>query len=441
MSDRLPSELWRLIFREATCVPNLLSTEWDYDPDEHIWDDWGSPSPPHYVDMSATTITTKRAIAGVCKSWRDVGVEFLYESIEIPEDPTGPNARIGTLASIFERSTSDGQLRVGHMSSSASLGYGWWTKRIACANDFPSSDEEAKDLFSLLGLCHNLQIFSMIKMRGRGQPCPRSYLVGLSSLLESRFAHSLRRVEYYTRPPRFRDDTSTASTIPRVPGLTCLGIVVREGTAVFDIPECHLESFRSVTTLTIRLPSDILNLPSHWTFSSLLSLAIRNVATGDIPALVPFVKRHRDTLIHLYISTIGETGNDLMLTLLSETPNVRSMALDDSGFLHWMKAMVGRASSSDDPAFSFLTHIGVTPLADEQASEDWAEEGEQSAPSRTRRGVELMLEAGLFPKLKVMLVRNMGSIVEEPSWSVIADKCKARSIQLKDQTTRMARSI
>ena len=79
----LPSEIRYLILRKATHVPDLLSTTWNYAPEDRIWDDWDLDASDR---ASNAGLTTKRAIIQVCRAWRQMGLESLYEAIHFSGD-------------------------------------------------------------------------------------------------------------------------------------------------------------------------------------------------------------------------------------------------------------------------------------------------------------------------------------------------------------------
>ena len=77
-NPQLPPEIWREIFEVATYVPRLLDNTWDYSPSEELWRGWSDS----YRD---TALHTRRSILSVCRFWRAIGLEFLWEVVEIPE--------------------------------------------------------------------------------------------------------------------------------------------------------------------------------------------------------------------------------------------------------------------------------------------------------------------------------------------------------------------
>lgn len=104
----LPPELWRSIFHHAVdVVPFLFDTEWDYDPDNRIWEGWiGCWSAP----LQNQTIQ-RRTLVQVSREWRELGSEFLYEVVRIPS-PVKYD-RLGVLIDIFKASAARGERGYG----------------------------------------------------------------------------------------------------------------------------------------------------------------------------------------------------------------------------------------------------------------------------------------------------------------------------------------
>ena len=131
---RLPAEIWREVIASATHVPGLLQTTWYHDLDDQLWHGWRP-----IKDMA---IATKLAITSVCREWRVLGIEFLYEAIQIPQ-ANGPS-KIKTLLAALPVSEEA-------PSSTSQLGYGWWIKRL----EFPIEVFYPENFEDLKSLLHN----------------------------------------------------------------------------------------------------------------------------------------------------------------------------------------------------------------------------------------------------------------------------------------------
>ncbi|KAH7912054.1 hypothetical protein BJ138DRAFT_1134967 [Hygrophoropsis aurantiaca] len=113
---RFPPELWLKIFGLATSVPGLMNCN-----------DVSQSDLPHTIlkkkeqDLLKKSLVTKRNLVQVCRTWHDMAVEFLYQSIII--------SRVNALSSLhnaLQRSSESSPHRVSLSTSS----FGWWTKRL-----------------------------------------------------------------------------------------------------------------------------------------------------------------------------------------------------------------------------------------------------------------------------------------------------------------------
>ena len=101
----LPPELWRIILRIANYAPFVLDLEWKYGVDEHLWAGWDTHGPA----VDSLSEKTKRAVVLVCRSWREMAVEYLYENIQIPPEPSEATQ----LVEVMRRSASDSERGYG----------------------------------------------------------------------------------------------------------------------------------------------------------------------------------------------------------------------------------------------------------------------------------------------------------------------------------------
>ena len=98
--NNLPTEILRQILRFATRVPFLLNLDWDYAPEDHLWEGWES------IDVNDTAIQTKRAIVQVCRTWKELGVEFLYETIQVYDPSADKPDRVRELVKVLRQSSA-----------------------------------------------------------------------------------------------------------------------------------------------------------------------------------------------------------------------------------------------------------------------------------------------------------------------------------------------
>ena len=119
-SPQLPAETWHAIFRLATYVPQLFDMTLIH----------GHEQPCHLVNVDPSDATnsaydTRRSIVSVSHLWRELGLEFMWESLEIHiPSKLSVESPLFKLAELF-----------------TSSGYGRWTKQIgiATADDSASS--------------------------------------------------------------------------------------------------------------------------------------------------------------------------------------------------------------------------------------------------------------------------------------------------------------
>ena len=311
MPVHLPTEIWRIIFRQATYHPGL-ETEWDDDAEARKWS--GRDFEAASVDLESQR--TKRAIVHVCSIWREIGLEFLWESIHIPS--AVDYTQIRNLIEVFMASASYyPQVRDG-----PSHGHGGWVRRISSSCDFLSS-VDVHHLFNLLDHCRNLRAFIARSQDGDAS-APVPVQRRLSQVLESRFQCSLRRLELYINLTTLDEAPiiSAESMIPHLEGLTSLGITMRN-----DIPDfAQNRSFNCVTSLTLHLPS-LLSIPLPWSFPRLQNLVLNNIFDGDVQHLASFLIRHQDALLYLRVSSPVDEDNAVP-ALLPYTPSLKRLTVD-----------------------------------------------------------------------------------------------------------------
>ena len=297
----LPSELWRSIFRYAVYVPHLFDVNWAYEPEETLWEGWNV--------VKDSQAVTRRAITQVCREWKELGSEFLHEFIEIPVDE---EEEFGHLLASFKAS---------EMASRSKIGYGWWTKRIDCPVALFMEGQEGP-LLSILDLCHNLQIFSV---PGVGM-VDTSVQIRVARLLETRFRHSLRRVDLLLQGDELDPTMDYAAVLPDV-RLQSLGMTIREP----YLPHSLHPSLEGVTTLTLFLPAMVPDDPLPVFFPRLTTLALTQLGTGDIPSIRPFINNHDKTLANVYVHE-GAVSISSIYHLISGCVSIKTLTFHQTAF-------------------------------------------------------------------------------------------------------------
>ena len=361
MSLHLPNEIWREIFRESTFVPFLLDTEWKYSPEDELWSGWGCLNP--YQDLGFRTETlksgmTKRSIVSVCRVWRGVGIEFLYESIQIPYE----KRLVTRLLEIMKRSVSESY-----------LGHGWWTKRIGWV-DTRRSFKSMEAAISLMDFFHNLEIVTLLNQRIAYADQTR-----LADVCRSRFSHSLRRFEGSVYNPDPSNPAKCMDTLPNVP-LTSLSISIT--TSIYNSPLHPV--FDAITTLVIYLPVIVNYRPAEWHFPNLKSLSFWNFTEFDMQVImVPFVQRHSHTLTYLHLKPTYPEINSI--PLLSHLKNIaRTLSLGYDHLQHLWRLVQGNSGGFTVLHLPSITHLGIV------GSVSFA---------HIKGVIDRLLEYGMFPNI------------------------------------------
>ena len=316
----LPTEILRDILRDAVHAPFLLDTEWDYDPDQMIWQSWNVEDRPAVQQEWALSQQTRANIVVVCRTWREVAREFRFEAIDIPE--TMSTQALTNRVEML-------RLRPG----SESRTHGWWTKRIILHLG-PTRSEDINNLYiALLESCHNLEILTFAPSNGDHHDAPlhtMSFTVtthsriirNLANLIQKRFPHSFRRFDLEIVPYinyHLPDETTV------IPGVTLLSLSIKLHTIRAPSPV----SLNSITCLTI--PSDLEWL-NEWYLPCLRHLGLTRLGFyRDQVHLQSFFNRHEHTLRSLSVFSGFVVGlEDINLaTLVSSAKNITSINVQD----------------------------------------------------------------------------------------------------------------
>ena len=296
----LPPEVWRRILRQATYTPDLLATTWGYDAKDRIWEGWYDEVTTIMEQRQAldNDLVAKYNIFRVCRKWREIGTEFLYEVINIPFGQTTNSTRLNNLLHTLTPSAAGSTAPSTGMDDGIGYGYGWWTRRVTLSL-LDLSPDHLGNLFTLLEHRHNVRIFGLYS----AEEMETETYMRLVRLLEFRFSHSLRRVEIFL----VLADSIHPFIIPNIHNLTCLGVPMMKEESIIP-PQRHGDSFKHITTLSLLVPSHLNGLPSDWNFTRLENLSLWNVGDTNANRLVPFLERHDATLSHLHIASMS-SGN------------------------------------------------------------------------------------------------------------------------------------
>ena len=391
-ANRLPVELWYYIFRIAVHVPLLFCIEWEYFPQERLWEGWES--------IEDIAMETKRAIVQVCRSWREVGVQFLYEAIQLREEES---ERIMDLVNVLQQS-----------ASASGQGYGGWIKRIDCHSTLVSS-EDVERLASLLECCHNLQILSISAHEGS----EAGIQTRLNPIIQSRFVHSLNRLDYFV------DNIFKDGFLPNV-RLTSLGIDPLQLSS--DTP-LH-PSLAEVTTLTINPSSTgvIRHFPSQWHLPRLRTLAIMHLIDPEIPVLQPFIERHQSTLIHLSLQVATSASPRNPGRLLGSLSCLQSVTLNDKD----IPGLTRTARQDGRNANPTVEYLGIIPFSTSHNLDR----------DCITKGLGDILQHGVFPKLKVVRLlcerdHELFTTQAADYWDAAVELCELHLVRLESREGKL----
>ena len=339
--------------------------------------------------------TTRRSIVAVCRMWKEIGMEFQHEFINIPTW-RGGEERIDGLIRLFKASMT-----------ASSQGHGWWTKRINCNIEVLSRTQYVEKLFELLELCHNLGSFTVI---GRAD-IALSIRTRLAHTLQTRFSHSLRRFECAP--------TGNALGDLVLPALPLRSLTILACGSYLDKPDCP--SFNTITTLSLHAPYSFESNLSHprLYFPRLRTLAVLYPKTTGILLLQSFFERHNRTLKNLYLLT-GNFIKDLPEIFRGGT-GIQWLTLNWQDLYHLVRAVEE----------GLIPLVGIQRLGIVRAKQEDVEKVLRPAIMR-------VIERKALPDLVVLRFMCLISPVrfQTNRWRVIIQKCLENQVKLEDSRGR-----
>ena len=301
MLPPLPSELWIKILRTATEISGLRDND---------------SNPSGRVVGHQATLETKMAIVGVCRTWRAIGIDFLYEYIVL--SVKGGETKTAALCEWFS------ELFVQHADEPR--GYGRATKRIDF-EIFLLQNGWADSLFRLLGCIQDLNVLVALPYRAGARICEEDILMRLWHLVEERFSHSLWRLAanlstHHVKTRNASDNFSYAKHLPRLP-LRALEVGMDDFTAKDDEPPFALDT---VSTFGINVATFVhLDQCPDWYCPNLKNLLLRQIVDREILLLIPFLNRHSDQITYLEIRVDHATLLSDVGKILEQTPRLRHL--------------------------------------------------------------------------------------------------------------------
>ena len=389
----LPSEVWREVFRHAIYVPRLLDTKWDYDPDDQLWCGWEF--------VKDTAIGTKRTIVQVCREWHALGIEFLYETIQIGHTRPVGEGQVEELAATLSLAPDSS----AHSSSPTSVSgsyaqsYGWWTKRLDChalvfQHYFPA-------LTLLLTQFHNLSVVTIEPVQA-----PNDMTLRLIQIFESRFSHSLRRLDI-----KIHKNGSPHPDLPVIP-LFSLDICVKYSLSHSG----KQDSFKNISSLTLDLPSTLQSYDDSLYFPNLKHLGLLSIGLLDISTLMQFVNRHSETISSLNMQPLGTCRR--LSHLINCTRNLRTLTLHDTAIMYLM---------TEQSSYPGITHVGLqstTRLQYLGRCLGWLE--------------RILKERSFFPDLTlVRLLDHHDQTMSDLEWASVIGACASAGVRLQSCRGRL----
>ena len=392
---RLPQETWRLVFQQAVQTPEIWRADWDYHVDDRLWQTWAREDADQERRGSHwEKVATRRCIVRVCREWKELGSEFLYETIDLGQYINGLHHQAAYRKLVQRFRTSE--------DNPSTRGYGWWTKRIDCPREI-FSRHLVESLFDLLNCCHNVVVLTFHV--GSAAPLATQQ-TRLWTVLQSRFRHSLRRVIHHFGELRLSDPhlTGYPQLVPSIP-LLALEVTFR------DLPPIPSAMRCSLTSLTLRVSSIATQKVSfkEWQLPRLRHLAIQDLHSHRIQCLIPFVQQHAKTLVSF---CFDGGGHELDASIIRAAgPQLLNLSL---GSLQLVR--LPSATPLDG-----ITHPGILDLMG-------LDDG--NIPCR----VTAALKSHVFPDLqRVRLLQHASPLFAHPRIREMVEVCGENGISLADK--------
>ncbi|OCH95782.1 hypothetical protein OBBRIDRAFT_719949 [Obba rivulosa] len=305
MGVELPAELWLQIFRLAVDDDPLLDHVLPTSMDVSSWhklsghphlDDggWALKTPHELLALrQMRSYATKKAILSTCRTWRQLGLEFLFRFLFF-DDPSG----LMHVCPVLDRESK----------------LGWWTKRLHITRFYAAAgttfEETQNSLVSIIRHCPNLEIFII------HWPIHAAAPTVIDTLCT--FCHrSLRTISLVVRVE------SLAKVILLLDSLPLLEVV----NFAFDGSSPEFIPLGSMSNITLTLPSlrqlslrgafqDFLEQASEWTMPALRVASFDFLQyREDLPDFVEFLTHHGAELTFLDIDCIPTLDISTILDL------------------------------------------------------------------------------------------------------------------------------
>ncbi|KZT75189.1 hypothetical protein DAEQUDRAFT_701424 [Daedalea quercina L-15889] len=288
MAADLPAEVWLQIFHYASeddalfdyALPtSMVESSWF----KMVFGGWTLRSANEGLNvMQRRSYATKKAIMATCRTWRQLGQEFMFRFLFI-NDPTN----LVRLRPLLDRYRT----------------LGWWAKRLHITRYYPglgaTIDDLERSLVAIIRRCPNLEIFVL------DWPIKDSLLAVADSLCT-----------YYPTTLRTLHLNVPSSSLAKVilmldalPALTSLRLT-------FDVPTPDSFHLGAAANLTLTLNSleqlslcgpfqDFFEQLMGWELPALRSLSLDFLSyREDLPDIIEFLTTHGSALTFLDINCI-----------------------------------------------------------------------------------------------------------------------------------------
>lgn len=376
--------------------------------------------PYRHDEFDAEDVAAMVSMKMVCRGWNEVLCELLAEYIIIYNKES--------LTVIVER--LEASKKASKASCGNGLGWGGLTRRIDLRmhrrdEDLPCVETTAK-LIRLFRCTPNVEIF--INSNGRNTQAPGRTHPKVMQEMVACFGDKLRRVDWSRAEcPSWAD---LATLLQGTPNIETLSLITVYGQSI-PLPENTSINLKYLKCLSLGMPTNALPyIPHSWDpLLSCLSIAPQQLPSLERFDVNPFPSEIFFVTHGYKIRTLRTTSADMMPFLPS--------ALDLCLNLHTLiiPPNTDLCISESHPS---IERIGMFPLV-----EDLVGVPERIYENYVMVPLEeclLLLEGMSLPKLKVVRVRNVGSLADVVDHSIILQmwwrRWNIRGVKFEDKLGR-----
>jgi len=380
-SPHLPVELWRRIFTFLVRIPGSLVTD--------CADPFIASSNPYHHDEFSIEDRVLLRMTTVCRAWKEVLSELIYEYIIIYNR--------WDLAATVERFEASRKACNGK-----GLGIGAWVKRIDFRMyrqdvDLPCVENTTK-IIRLIRCTPNLEIY--VNSNGRNYQAPGRTHPKVIEALITYCGNSLRRVDWNLSEVPSWPDLSVL--LQGAPNLEALGLITVYGQSI-PLPDNTLLTMKYLKYISLGTPN---NAPPYIPHSWDPLLSCFCISTDQLPRL-----ERLD--ISPFPSDAFFTAHGHKLRILrTNSPDPMPylpFALDFCSNLHSL-VIPPNLDICLPESHPSIERIGIFPLVEDPVvAPERIYEAHVIAPFEE---CLMLLEQMSLPKLRLVKVRNVGSLAD-----------------------------